>query len=90
MSFLPRTGLYLENVNNTLVRGVNGSHNYRQGLRVITATNRSMLIEDSSFTDPNGTAPMCGVDLFVDLFVDLKPDWFYHLCDFPLFLLSLY
>jgi hypothetical protein len=63
-------GIYLENVNNTVVRHCNCTHNFRQGMSVASATN--LVVEDSSFTDTNGTAPACGVDL--------EPDWaFYHL-----------
>ena len=57
-------GLYLENVNNSLVLGSNFTHNYRQGMSVVSAIN--LTVEDSAFTDTNGTAPMCGVDLEPD------------------------
>ena len=63
-------GIYMENVNDTVVSAVNCHHNYRQAMSVVSATN--LLVEDSHFTDTNGTLPMCGVDL--------EPDWtFYRL-----------
>lgn len=80
ISYTGGDGLYLEDVNDTVVSTVNCHHNYRQGLSVASATN--LLVADSTFSDTNGTAPMCGVDL--------EPDWpFYRLsnisfvrCDF--------
>ena len=59
-----------EDVNDTVITNLNCHHNYRQGLSIASAS--SLLIVDSRFTDTNGTAPMCGVDL--------EPDWgFYRL-----------
>lgn len=62
--------LFREDVNDTVIDGVNCHHNYRQGLSIASAS--SLLVVDSQFTDTNGTLPMCGVDL--------EPDWgFYRL-----------
>jgi hypothetical protein len=50
-------GLYLENVNNSLVTSSVFTRNYRQGMSVISAQN--LRIEDCEFSETNGTAPMC-------------------------------
>jgi hypothetical protein len=53
-------GKYRGYSRNVILRNITSTRNYRQGMSVCGAVN--LLVEDSTFSWTNGTAPMAGID----------------------------